>query len=340
MFKKAVKGTRKFRIALDGPTGAGKTYSALAIACALGKNVCLIDTERSSGSLYADKFSFDTCDLENHDPRKYIEAIKAAVKAGYDVIIIDSLSHAWMGRDGALEQVDKAAKRTQSNNTFAAWRDVTPLHNELVDTLVSANAHVIVTMRTKMEYILEDVTRNGKTSKVPKKVGLAPIQRDGVEYEFDIVADINLEHDLIVSKTRLDNLDGVVMNRPGQNFVDKLNEWLLTANPNVSSQLISVTEAETEAKQGAVDFPSDREENYPQPSAPPADDDEPLDDASWQKIYDIGKPNGWTIQSVYAHIAKKYSIPFGGNFKGSVSKGMGREVYLHVKANKPEAKAS
>lgn len=340
MFKKAVKGTRKFRIALDGPTGAGKTYSALAIACALSKKVCLIDTERSSGSLYADKFDFDTCDLANHDPRKYIETIKAAVKAGYDVIIIDSLSHAWMGKDGALEQVDKAAKRSQSNNTFAAWRDVTPLHNELVDTIVSADAHIIVTMRTKMEYVLEDVVRNGKTIKQPKKIGLAPIQRDGVEYEFDIVADINLEHDLIVSKTRLDNLDGLVMNKPGQNFVDLLNEWLKTAKDVPPAHL--ETKPVEEAQQGAVSVPSDREENYIQPPAPPSadDDDQILDDESWQKIYVLGDSKGWNKAHIYAHIHKEYGV-FGGNFKQNVSKRMGREVYKHIASGaKPGAKAS
>jgi hypothetical protein len=227
-FKKAVKGARPFRIAIDGPSGSGKTFTGLAILSGLTDNFCVIDTERGSASLYADRFSFDTMEPADHSPKTYVAAIKDAERAGYKGIMIDSLSHAWMGRDGALEQVDKAAKRSQSGNSFTAWRDVTPMHNELVDTIINSKCHIIATMRSKMEYVLEEVVRNGKKTQQPRKIGLAPVQRDGVEYEFDIIADMDLDHNLIISKTRLDNLDGLVMNKPGADFVEKLNEWLAT----------------------------------------------------------------------------------------------------------------
>ena len=124
----ATKKAAKLRLALVGPAGSGKTYSALAIATGLGSKIALIDTEHGSAALYADKFAFDTCNLETFSPDSYVEAIKGAEAEGYDVIIIDSLSHAWIGKDGALEQVDQATRRSGSKNSYFAWRDVTPKH--------------------------------------------------------------------------------------------------------------------------------------------------------------------------------------------------------------------
>ena len=131
LFKKAVKSRSKLRLALIGPSGSGKTYSALAIAAGLGSNIAVIDTEHGSASKYADLFNFDVLELGSYSPEKYVEALKAAAAAGYDVVVIDSLSHAWMGKDGALEMVDRAAARSKSGNSFGAWREVTPQHNEI-----------------------------------------------------------------------------------------------------------------------------------------------------------------------------------------------------------------
>lgn len=175
-FKKASKAQAKARIALIGPSGSGKTMSALLVAGGLGNRIALIDTERGSASKYAGDpaigVEFDVLELERHHPDDYIAAIDAAAEAGYDVLIIDSLSHAWAGRDGALELVDRAAKRSESGNSFAAWRDVTPLHNKLVDTVIGAPMHIIATMRAKTEYVM---VANSKGKMEPQKVGLAPI---------------------------------------------------------------------------------------------------------------------------------------------------------------------
>lgn len=225
-FRKAVKSQRKARIALIGPSGSGKTYTALEIATGLagpGGRIALIDTENASASLYADRFDFDTLNLDTFSPKVYTEAIRAAEEAGYDVIIIDSLSHAWAGKDGALEQVDKAAARAKGN-TFAAWREVTPQHNALVDALVRCKAHVVVTMRAKTEYVVEKDEKTGKTT--PRKVGMAPIQRDGLEYEFDIVADMDLEHRFIVSKSRMSDLADEVITRPTAELGERIRVWL------------------------------------------------------------------------------------------------------------------
>jgi len=222
-FKKATKEQSRARIALIGPSGSGKTYSALAIASGLGNSVAVIDTERGSAAKYASLFDFDVAELPDFNPKTYVAMIQAADAAGYDVLVIDSLSHAWNGRGGALEMVDQEAARSSSKNTFAAWRTVTPIHNALVDAILGCRAHVIVTMRAKTEYVIETDAR-GKQA--PRKVGLAPIQRDGVEYEFDIVGDLDPSHTLIISKTRCPGLDGAVIPLPGVDFSVTVLAWL------------------------------------------------------------------------------------------------------------------
>lgn len=227
-FTKATKKQAKLRLALIGPSGSGKTYTALKIAAHLGGKIAVIDTERGSASKYADLFPFDVLILDTFSPLTYVEAIKAADAAGYDVLVIDSLSHAWMGKEGALEQVDRAAKRSQSNNTYTAWRDVTPMHNALIDAMLQSRCHIIGTMRTKTEYVIE---QNERGKSVPKKVGLAPVQRDGLEYEFDVVADMDAENNLIVSKTRCPALAGAVIAKPGKEIAETLAAWLTDGAP-------------------------------------------------------------------------------------------------------------
>lgn len=210
--QKATKSVVKARLALIGPSGSGKTYSALQIATGLadGGRIVVLDTEHGSACMYANEFDFDTLQLPNYSPETYTAAINHCVAQGYKVIIIDSLSHAWTGKDGALEQVDKAAAR-EKGNTFAGWRHVTPMHNQMIETMIGAGAHLIVTMRSKVEYVIETV--NGKS--VPKKVGMQPIQREGMEFEFDVVGDMDQDHQFVISKTRLRFLDGAVIAKPG-----------------------------------------------------------------------------------------------------------------------------
>jgi len=222
--KRAVKRRSKLRLLLIGPSNSGKTYTALTLATGLGKKVCVIDSEHGSASKYADKFAFDVLELESFSPDDYASAIKAAESAGYDVIVVDSLSHAWAGKDGALEQVDKIAAKLKSANTFGAWREVTPMQNRMVDAIVGCRSHIICTCRSKMEYVLEKDERTGKM--IPRKLGMAPVQRDGLEYEFDFVGDIDHAHTLTVTKTRIPQLDGMQVNCPGRDFVVLIDEWM------------------------------------------------------------------------------------------------------------------
>ncbi|MBU0515170.1 MAG: ATP-binding protein [Proteobacteria bacterium] len=189
-FMKAERKRKKARVGFDGPAGSGKTYSALLFAFGLGGRVAVIDTEHSSAELYSDLGDFDVAILKPpFSPQRYISLIKEAEAAGYDVLIVDSLSHAWAGVGGILDIKDKRAK-VGSNNDFTAWREVTPMHNQLVDTVLQCPCHVLVTMRTKTVY---EVQENKKGKMAPVKIGQAPIQREGMDYEFDLVFDLSVD---------------------------------------------------------------------------------------------------------------------------------------------------
>ena len=206
-FKLAQRKKAKLRLAIAGPSGSGKTYSALLVANGMTtwNKIAVIDSENGSAELYAHLGMYSVLTLESpYTPEKYVEAIKTAECQGFEVIIIDSLSHAWNGEGGILDQQGKAADTKYKGNSWAAWRECTPRHNALVDAMLKSSCHIIGTMRSKTEYA--QVTENGKT--VVKKLGMAPIQRDGMEYEFTAVFDLSLEHVVSVSKDRTGLFDG------------------------------------------------------------------------------------------------------------------------------------
>ncbi len=156
IFKKATKDAARLRLALAGPSGSGKTFTALAVATAMSDRVALLDTEHASASKYADLFRFDTVSMAApYHPDRFCKVIQAAAGEGYDVLIIDSLSHAWNGTGGILEIVDQVAARQRSSNSFAAWKEATPIHQRLIEALLGADIHLIATMRSKQEYALE-----------------------------------------------------------------------------------------------------------------------------------------------------------------------------------------
>jgi hypothetical protein len=157
-------------------------------------------------------------ELLQFSPEKYTEAIQYAGRNGYSVLVIDSLSHAWEGVGGALEIKDR-----QGGNQWTAWRNVTPIHNRMVDAILQAPLHVITCMRSRMEYV-QETDSNGKIS--IRKVGMAPIQRPGMEYEFDVVCDIDWAHILTVSKSRCSAVADMKMEKPGPGFVRPIMDWL------------------------------------------------------------------------------------------------------------------
>ena len=205
--RKAQRMKAKLRLGIAAPSGAGKTYSALLLAFGMagtGSKIGLIDTEHGSGHLYAHLGDYDVIGIEApYTVAKYAEAIKAFEDAGYSIIIIDSLSHAWAGEGGLLDKQGKMADR--GTNSFAAWRTITPEHNALVDAMLKSPAHIIATMRAKQDYVLE---ANDKGKQQPKKVGLAPVQREGMEYEFTVMLDVDMQHIASASKDRTSLFDG------------------------------------------------------------------------------------------------------------------------------------
>lgn len=227
-FTKAVKSRAKLRAALFGPSGAGKTFTALRMATGMGGPIAFIDTERGSASKYSDRFGFDVLELPSKDIDTYCEAISAAAKAGYAVLVIDSLSHAWQE---LLEEVDRTAKAKYKGNTWSAWSDGTPKQRQLVDAILDYPGHVIATMRSKTEWTTEQ-TSNGKSA--PKRVGLAPEQGKGIEYEFDLLIEISTEHIANVIKDRTGKYQDKTINKPGESFGQELAAWLNDGEADLS----------------------------------------------------------------------------------------------------------
>jgi len=227
-FKKATKAQAKLRAAIFGPSGAGKTFTSLRVATGLageGGRIAVVDTERGSASKYADRFSFDVMELEDQSIDGYVAAIREAAFAGYPVLVIDSLSHGWQT---LLEEVEKLAKAKYRGNTWSAWSEGTPLQRRLVQAILAYPGHVIATMRSKTEWTTVD---DGRGKKSPQRVGLAPEQGKGVEYEFDLLVEISTEHIANVIKDRTGKFQDKLIEKPGERFGQELAAWLGSGAP-------------------------------------------------------------------------------------------------------------
>lgn len=231
-FVKATKKQARARVAICGPSGAGKTYTALVFAQELAKQaggrIALIDTEKASASLYADRFDFDTLDFQPpYGPERYVEFMQAAADAGYGCVVVDSLSHGWFAEGGVLDIVDSAGQK-MGGNRFAGWSVGTPAQNALVSTIVGLPCHLVATMRSKQEWVLE---QDGQGGQRPRRVGMAPQQRDGIEYEFTLVCDMDLDHKMVVSKSRVESMADRVVVKPGPKFALELIDFLSQGDP-------------------------------------------------------------------------------------------------------------
>jgi len=250
-FKRAAKEQARLRLALFGPSGSGKTYTALRMATGIGGRIAVIDTERGSASKYADRFTFDVLELPRFDIDTYCEGIKAA--SGYGVLIIDSLTHGWRQ---LVEEMDRLANAKYKGNTWSAWAEGTPMQRSLVDALVSFDGHIIATMRTKTEWALE---KDEKGRNKPTRVGLAPEQGKGIEYEFDVLMEISPEHYGHIIKDRTGKYQDAYIDKPGEDFGGELAAWLSDGAPRVERPVV------TEAKEERNPFPP-----KPQPTPEPA----------------------------------------------------------------------
>lgn len=204
--RQAQRQQAKIKLALQGPSGAGKTLSSLLLASGLTNNVwskiAVIDTENHSADLYSHLGEYNVLQLSKpFSPERYIEAIETCEKAGMEVIIIDSISHEWEGKGGILD-----IHGSMAGNSFTNWHKITPRHNSFVQKILQSDCHIIGTIRTKQDYVLTD--KNGKM--VPEKVGLKGVTRDGMDYEFTIVFDLDIKHHAVASKDRT----GLFMDKP------------------------------------------------------------------------------------------------------------------------------
>lgn len=225
-FAKAARHAVKLKIAIDGPSGSGKTMGALALAKGITNNgrVALADSENGSAALYADRFDFDTVTVPDADPKTVRSIIDAAVAAGYDALVIDSLSHVWQA---VLNAKDDHDRNNPKSNSFANWRLFAPRWEGLMQHILNAPIHIIATMRSKQAY--EQVEQNGRKQVV--KLGLAPQVRDGAEYEFGIVFSVNIAHRAEATKDRTGLFAGELLDLCDAGLHKGLMAWMNAGGP-------------------------------------------------------------------------------------------------------------
>lgn len=247
-FEQAVRKRVKLRMAIAGPAGSGKTYSALQIASGLGGKIGFIDTEHNSAHVYAEEFKYEVALLdEPYDANKYIEYIKEA-QDKYDVLIVDSLSHSWTGPGGILSEVTRYAESSKSGSTFAAWVKPSQKHESLKAAILGCKCHLICTLRSKITYA--QTTGEDGRSRI-QTLGMQPIQRTGIEYEFMIYLMLTDEHNAnpVKDVTQL----FAEPFKPSEETGLKLLEWLEGGKPMPEPELLSFEQlSEQLAKLGKV----------------------------------------------------------------------------------------
>lgn len=212
------------RMALVGGSGSGKTLTALKIAKALGDRVYVLDTERNTARLYANHPEtpkpYYIYNLKRFEPQAYCMALDEVAAAGANVCIVDSITPSWNGQGGTLDI---------AGSDIRGWKTATPLYNDLVNKLTSFNTsmHVIVTLRSKMEYSMAIDPATGKMK--VEKVGMQPIHRDEFTYEWDLVGSMDQSHTLSfggVGKSRFPALDNQSFANPGAELGEAILEAL------------------------------------------------------------------------------------------------------------------
>jgi len=233
-FQRARRHRARARIGIAGPSGSGKSLTSLLIAKGLcgpdgmlrpdgGRRVALIDSEPGASEWYASDFEFDNMAPEDNNPEAWVHFMNEAGRLGYTVLILDSLSALWTGAGGLLEIVDTEKKKATNKFGLSPWAKATPIQNRLIEAIRRSPCHIIATMRVKTDWVMDTI--DGKQK--PKKVGLAYVQRDQIEYEFDVVFDIDIDHRITVSNRRgFMNLDGYEAERPGPELGEVIRSYL------------------------------------------------------------------------------------------------------------------
>lgn len=293
-FQKAQRFLTNPTIALTGPTGSGKTFSALKLATGISKimngRIAVIDTENGSASLYSELFDFDTLNITPpFTTDKYIQAIKLAEMKGYCAVICDSITHAWAGEGGLLEQKAQLDARPGSNH-WTNWGPIKIKDQKFRNAyLHSSIPFFIATMRSKMEYAQTE--NNGK--KKVEKQGMAPVQSEGVEYEFSLVLDVAMNHEAEVSKDRTHLFDKQKIFQITEQTGEMLVYWREGGKKReaVKAAQAAPPQYENEPQQ----FPEDDLDSYlgPQGSHPPGSFE-----AAADYVVTFGKYKGKKIREI------------------------------------------
>ena len=315
IFRAAQRSKSKLRLSIIGPSGAGKTYSALLIAFGLGGKVVVIDSENGSADLYSGLGQYDVYTMQPpYEPEKLISVIRAAESEGYDTIIIDSLSHYWSGEGGLLDRHTKIG-----GNSYTAWAKVSPVQQRLIESMLSSKCHIIANMRAKQDYVLVD--KNGK--QVPEKIGLAPVQRDQIEFEFSLVLTMNMDHVATASKDRTELFDGKWFT-PTKETGQQLLAWLEAGSdappptpqtqPGWVTQQVPAQVPTPIAPQQTLPF--DPAPPFAQPSEPPAPPAPQFGfPAHEQEIIQIWAGAGWPMDGLPGWVTQR----FGGRGPTQIS---------------------
>jgi len=242
--QQAERKRAKIRMALQGPSGSGKTYSALLLAYGLCKDwtkIAVIDTENHSAELYSNMGHYNTVSIAApFTPEKYNEAIHLCEQSGIEVIIIDSISHEWDGSGGILD-----IHGNMTGNSFTNWAKLTPRHNSFIQTILQSSAHIIGTIRSKQDFVLSE--KNGKM--VPEKVGLNGITRDGIDYEFTLLFNLDIKHNASTSKDRtgmfMDAPEFKISSETGKKIYDWCNQPLEIQSSSEKQMLLNIDACKT-----------------------------------------------------------------------------------------------
>lgn len=228
-FKRAARQAVKLKTLTIGPSGSGKTLGSLRVASAIAPGkVALIDSENDRSSYYADALEFDSLSLSSHKPDDYINAIQAAIDAGYQAVIIDSLSHAWQN---VLDRKGKHDRDNPRSNGYTNWKIFGAEWEKLIRFILDAPIHVFATSRSKQAY---ELITNDNGKKTPEKLGMAPQIREGTEYEYALVFDLLPSHKARVTKDntgRFDKGEGVLWDLCDGSVGAELRDWLAGAVP-------------------------------------------------------------------------------------------------------------
>lgn len=320
---KAAKSQKPLKALIQGISGCGKTLTALYIAKQLSKKgIAVLDSEHRTSTMFADEVDFFVEHIDSYSPKNYVEKIHEIERnKDIDFLNIDSLSHSWFGTDGALEQVNKIARASQSHNTFTPWNEVSPMVTELLETIIASPLPIIVTLRKKSDWVIE---KNEQGKNVPKKLGMKPIFKEDTDFEFDLVADMDSEHNFTVIKSRIRPLDGYFENKPdGKKIVEIYNKWRENDAPYVH------------------ELPKSSVHGQPQPQIT---DETALDESRQQKLF--GQLNEILIlknrepykdiQEVYEHCIKMGICKTGLTFNIGHAKEI--KKFTNELENKPQKK--